>query len=87
MYIKRTIETQLEKLSKSFPVVMITGSRQVGKTTLLNTIQKQKDNQINYVSLDNLSVRALALEDPEMFIERYKAPLIIDKFQYAPKCK
>lgn len=84
MYIKRTIETQLEKLSKSFPVVMITGSRQVGKTTLLNTIQKQKDTQINYVSLDNLSVRALALEDPEMFIERYKAPLIIDKFQYAP---
>lgn len=84
MYIKRTIETQLEKLSKSFPVVMITGSRQVGKTTLLNTIQKQKDTQINYVSLDNLSVRALALEDPEMFIERYKAPLIIDEFQYAP---
>lgn len=84
MYIKRTVETQLEKLSKSFPVVMITGSRQVGKTTLLNAISKQMYNPINYISLDNLSVRALALEDPEMFIEKYKASLVIDEFQYAP---
>ena len=83
-YIKRSIEMQLNKLSKGFPVIMITGSRQVGKTTLLNNLQKTKKEKINYVSLDNLSVRALAIDDPEMFLERYKAPLIIDEFQYAP---
>lgn len=42
-YIKRSIEKELKKLSESFPVVMITGSRQVGKTTLLNNI-KEKNN-------------------------------------------
>lgn len=83
-YIKRSVENKLEQLSKSFPVIMITGSRQVGKTTLLNNLQKQSKSEINYVSLDNLSVRALAKEEPELFLERYKAPLIIDEFQYAP---
>lgn len=83
-YIKRSVENKLEQLSKSFPVIMITGSRQVGKTTLLNNLQKQSKSEINYVSLDNLSVRALAKEEPELFLERFKAPLIIDEFQYAP---
>ena len=83
-YIKRSVENKLKQLSKSFPVIMITGSRQVGKTTLLNNLQKQSKSEINYVSLDNLSVRALAKEEPELFLERYKAPLIIDEFQYAP---
>ena len=83
-YIKRSVENKLEQLSKSFPIIMITGSRQVGKTTLLNNLQKQSKSEINYVSLDNLSVRALAKEEPELFLERYKAPLIIDEFQYAP---
>lgn len=82
IYIKRSIEKELKKLSESFPVIMITGSRQVGKTTLLNNMREQ--NKINYVSLDDLSTRSLAIEDPEMFLSRYKAPLIIDEFQYAP---
>lgn len=81
-YIKRSIEKKLTKLSESFPVIMITGSRQVGKTTLLNNMREQ--NKINYVSLDDLATRSLAIEDPEMFLARYKAPLIIDEFQYAP---
>ena len=81
-YIKRSIEKELKKLSESFPVVMITGARQVGKTTILNNMKEK--NKINYVSLDDLATRSLALEDPEMFLARYKAPLIIDEFQYAP---
>ena len=81
-YISRSIEKQLDKLSKSFPVVMVTGARQVGKTTLLNGIREKQN--INYVSLDDLSARALAIEDPEMFLRKYKFPLIIDEFQYAP---
>lgn len=88
-YIKRTIENYVRKMSKSFPVVMITGPRQVGKTTLLNMIMKENENillnkKINYVSLDDLSVRSLAKEDPELFLRTYEVPLIIDEFQYAP---
>lgn len=83
-YIERSIENRLNELAKAFPVVMITGSRQVGKTTLLNNMLKKEHNKINYISLDNLSIRALAIEEPEIFLERYKAPLIIDEFQYAP---
>ena len=81
-YIKRSIEKELKKMSESFPVVMITGARQVGKTTILNNMKERK--KINYVSLDDLATRSLAIEDPEMFLARYKAPLIIDEFQYAP---
>ena len=83
-YIKRSIENKLNQLAKAFPVIMITGSRQVGKTTLLNNIQKKEIDKLNYISLDNLSIRTLAIEEPEMFLERYKPPLIIDEFQYAP---
>lgn len=83
-YIKRSMEEQLTKIARGFPVIMITGCRQVGKTTLLNIVKESEESKINYVSLDDLSVRALALEDPEMFLEKYKFPLIIDEFQYAP---
>ena len=84
-YIKRTIEEEIDKISETFPVVMVTGPRQVGKTTLLNQINKKNGGKINYVSLDNLDARMLAVEDPELFLRTYQVPLIIDEFQYAPK--
>lgn len=83
-YIKRTIEQTVKDMANSFPVVMITGPRQVGKTTLLNMLIKQDSKNINYVTLDNLDARKLAVEDPELFLKTYKMPLIIDEFQYAP---
>lgn len=83
-YIKRTIEKSVKKIAKTFPVVMITGPRQVGKTTLLNMLRKENE-KINYISLDDLSARALAVEDPELFLRTYETPLVIDEFQYAPK--
>lgn len=83
-YIKRTIEQTVKDMANSFPVVMITGPRQVGKTTLLNMLIKQSNENINYVTLDNLDARKLAVEDPELFLKTYKMPLIIDEFQYAP---
>lgn len=83
-YIKRTIEQTVKDMANSFPVVMITGPRQVGKTTLLNMLIKQHNENINYVTLDNLDARRLATEDPELFLKTYKMPLIIDEFQYAP---
>lgn len=81
-YINRTIEKSVNEIGKAFPVVMITGPRQVGKTTLLNRIREEKN--LNYVSLDDLKARSLAIEDPELFLRTYEYPLIIDEFQYAP---
>ncbi len=83
MYIKRVIEQRLIKFSQSFPVVMLTGARQVGKTTLLkNTDFAEK---INYVSLDYPNLRSLARRDPELFLQTYQPPVIIDEIQYAPE--
>lgn len=83
MYIKRAIEDRLEYLSKHFPVVMVCGARQVGKTTLLKELNKKNNNEINYITLDYPNVRALAKSDPELFLQQYGAPLIIDEIQYA----
>lgn len=80
MYIKRTSEDVIIKLSKQFKVVLVTGARQVGKSTLL----KHCDANRNYVSLDDLSERELAINEPKLFLETHKAPLIIDEIQYAP---
>ena len=84
-YINRTMEETIQKMEKTFPVIMITGPRQVGKTTLLNRMIEQKSKKVNYVTLDDLNNRTLAVEDPEMFLRTYETPLIIDVFQYAPK--
>lgn len=84
-YIKRTIEKTVLNMANTFPVVMITGPRQVGKTTLLNMMMQENNIKVNYVSLDDINIRALAIEDPELFFRTYKTPLIIDEFQYAPK--
>ena len=84
-YINREMEKTVEKMKKAFPVIMITGPRQVGKTTLLNImVDKNKNEKINFISLDDLNARTLAIEDPELFLRTYEMPLIIDEFQYAP---
>ena len=84
-YISRTMEKTVDKMKKSFPVIMITGPRQVGKTTLLSMmVEKDKNEKINFISLDDLNARTLAIEDPELFLRTYDMPLIIDEFQYAP---
>ena len=55
-YIKRTMEKTVEKMKKSFPVIMITGPRQVGKTTLLSIMaDKNKNEKINF----NLQLKAI----------------------------
>ena len=78
------MEKSLNSLIGKFPVIMITGPRQVGKTTLLNNLTKSYKEKINYISLDNLLARQLAQEDPELFLRSHESPLIIDEFQYAP---
>ena len=80
MYIIRTLEKHIDKLSKQFKVILVTGARQVGKSTLL----KHCDSKRNYVTLDDYREREMAINDPELFLQRHKAPLIIDEIQYAP---
>ena len=82
MYIRRTLEKTIKQASGFFPVVFITGPRQVGKTTILENCESQSRN---YVSLDTMEERELARQDPGRFLERYKAPLLIDEIQYAPQ--
>jgi hypothetical protein len=76
------MEKILKQVSKSFPVVLVTGPRQVGKTTLLEMCAAEN---MKYVSLDDLDVRSLAQNDPGLFTQTYTPPLIIDEIQYAPQ--
>lgn len=80
MYIKRAIEDPIIKVSKTFPVLLVTGPRQVGKTTLL---QHLADEDRKYVTLDDPEVRFLAKTDPALFMQRYTPPVLIDEIQYA----
>ena len=82
MYIKRAIEDVVRKTAAVFPVLLVTGPRQVGKTTLLQQIAE--DNR-KYVTLDDPEVRMLAKRDPALFMQRYTPPITIDEIQYAPE--
>ena len=81
MYHPRTLEDALLSASGQFPVVLVTGPRQVGKTTLLQHLCEQDRR---YVTLDDLVLRQLANDDPALFLQRFPAPLLIDEIQYAP---
>lgn len=83
-YINRSLEKQIDKMKGTFPVILVTGSRQSGKSTLLEYINHTSSEKINYVTLDNMIERANAIEDPEGFLRTHETPLIIDEFQYAP---
>lgn len=81
-YIKRTLEQSITKISGFFPVVLVTGPRQVGKTTVLQNVANTPKT---YVSLDTLANRDLAQKEPELFLQRFPAPVLIDEVQYAPQ--
>ncbi|MCM1170942.1 MAG: ATP-binding protein [Clostridium sp.] len=85
-YIKRAAEDTIARISKMFPVLLVTGPRQVGKTTLLQKLaEEQKELGVNrkYVTLDDPDVRYLAKHDPALFMQRYEPPVLIDEIQYA----
>ncbi len=78
---KRAAESLLKEHVKTFPAVVLTGARQVGKTTLLkNSLSKTH----RYVLLEDPDVRAQAQEDPRSFLKRFPPPVIFDEFQYVP---
>lgn len=80
-YIKRNIEEKIYHSLKTFSVLMVTGARQVGKSTLLRNLKTER--KYDYVSLDNPIERDLAKNDPELFLKKYQPPVIIDEIQYA----
>ena len=81
-YIKRDIESLILDVSKSYSAVIITGPRQVGKTT---TLRRLLGEGRRFVSLDNKENKYLAQTDPELFLSLNPAPVIIDEVQYAPE--
>lgn len=81
MYIQRHLEDQIRNASKYYPVVMVCGQRQVGKSTMLNHI---REPERRYVTLDDGNARRLASTDPALFFETYGFPLLIDEFQRVP---
>lgn len=84
-YIKRNMEDIILTLNKQYPAILVTGPRQVGKTTMLKKLITLEENNRNYVSLDDLNDRALAKSDPAMFFQIHQPPVLIDEIQYAPE--
>ncbi len=81
-YIQRGLENKVMALSKEYACILLTGPRQVGKTTVLRTLMTDSRK---YVTLDDLEERGLAKRDPAMFLQMHPAPLMIDEVQYAPE--
>ncbi len=80
-YIHRSMENDLLKRAKEFPVIVLTGPRQTGKSTMLRKIFPSH----NYISFDDPLIKNLAAQDPKLFLENNPAPLLIDEIQYVPE--
>ena len=81
MYINRALEKRILDASEQFRALIITGPRQVGKTTLLKHLA---GDSREYVTLDDPVERELAVSEPALFMQRHQPPVIIDEIQYAP---
>ena len=77
MYIHRAMEKRVRDMAQYFPVVMVCGPRQVGKTTLLQEVSATLDKPFRYVTLDYPQLRQLAKSDPGLFLQQYQPPLMI----------
>lgn len=79
------MEDTFLRLNREFPAILITGPRQVGKTTMLRNLMGQENIAREYITLDDLTEREIAKNDPKMFFQIHKPPLFIDEVQYAPE--
>jgi len=79
--LERTMAETISRISSAWPVLLMTGPRQVGKSSLLRMLQ---DKNRKYISLDDINIRDLAINDPCAFLQKYSPPVIIDEIQYAP---
>ncbi len=80
MYIKRHIENTISNVSKMYSAIIVTGPRQVGKTTVL----KKVCNELKYTTMDNPEILEYAKYETGLFFKTYTPPLVIDEVQYAP---
>lgn len=81
-YIKRDIESKILAVSEEYSCLLVTGPRQVGKTTVLRRLAEEGRE---YVTLDDLEERRLAKTDPALFLQMHTLPILIDEVQYAPE--
>ena len=84
-YISRHMENKILELSKSYSAILLTGPRQAGKTTMLRSLAEKENIGREYVSLDDLNIRDMAKNDPALFLQLHKPPVLIDEVQYAPE--
>ena len=84
-YINRHLENRILEISKSFSAILLTGPRQSGKTTMLRRLAEKENIGRGYVTLDDLAERDIAKNDPKLFLQLHKPPVLIDEVQYAPE--
>ena len=84
MYIRRHLATPFLKANRFFPALLVTGARQVGKTTFLHSLGEPERR---FVSLDTPDVREMARKEPRLFLDDNPPPLTIDEIQYAPELR
>ena len=82
-YKSRELERKFLKMNRNFKAILVTGARQVGKTTMLKHLAEGTDR--TYVTMDNMMARELAKSDPVLFFQTYKPPILIDEIQKAPE--
>lgn len=80
--LKREAYEKIKQINKTFRVLLVTGPRQVGKTTLLT---EYIPNDMSYVTLDDIVLREQAKTNPKLFLQEHPWPLLIDEAQYAPE--
>ncbi len=81
-YIRRDLEEKIIAASKEYSCILITGARQVGKSTVLEQLMGKEREE---VSLDDMVERKLASKDPALFLQTHSTPILIDEVQYAPE--
>lgn len=81
-YINRDLEEKIKSASKEYACILITGARQVGKSTVLKRLM---DDNREEVLLDDIEERKLASKDPALFLQMHSLPILIDEVQYAPE--
>ena len=84
-YISRHMENRILELSKSYSAILVTGPRQAGKTTMLRLLAETENKGREYITLDDLANRDMAKNDPALFLQIHKPPVLIDEVQYAPE--
>lgn len=79
---ERVLARTIKKAIRTFPAIVLTGPRQSGKTTILKMLFSKS---YSFISLEDPDIRSRAKDDPVVFLEQYKPPVVIDEIQYLPE--